>query len=105
MKKRHCEKYDVRKALTERYRNSAVVSKNEKREIFKRINDIVPVNYVNYHCENKTSIYYYYENCDIAIAMSSSRADPVLGLYILSYCPGWGYLNISKNATALVWGI
>ena len=34
------------------------------------------------------------ENCDIAIAMSSSRADPLLGLNILSYCPGWGYLNI-----------
>ena len=30
-----------------------------------------------------------YENYDIAIAMSSSRADPVLG-----HCPGWGYLNI-----------
>ena len=27
------------------------------------------------------------------IAMSSSRADPV-GLNSLSYCPGWGYLNI-----------
>ena len=34
------------------------------------------------------------EKCDIAIAMSSSRADPVLGFIILSYCPGWGYLNI-----------
>ena len=34
------------------------------------------------------------ENRDIAIAMSSSRADPVLGFNILSYCPGWGYLNI-----------
>ena len=30
-----------------------------------------------------------YENYDIALAMSSSRADPVLG-----HCPGWGYLNI-----------
>jgi len=29
------------------------------------------------------------ENCDIALAMSSSHADPVLG-----NCPGWGYLNI-----------
>ena len=29
-----------------------------------------------------------YENYDIALAMSSSRADPVLG-----HCPGWGYLN------------
>ena len=44
-----------------------------------------------------------YENCDIAIAMSSSHADPVLGLYILSYClkyvnqchcPDWGYLKV-----------
>ena len=34
------------------------------------------------------------ENCDIAIAMSSSRADPLLGLNIPSYCPGWWYLNI-----------
>ena len=33
-----------------------------------------------------------YENRDIAIAMSSSRADPVLGLRIPSSCPGWGYL-------------
>ena len=38
--------------------------------------------------------YILYENCDIATAMSSSRADHVLGLYILSYCPGWGNLNI-----------
>ena len=30
-----------------------------------------------------------YENYDIAIAMSSSRADSVLG-----HCPGWVYLNI-----------
>ena len=29
------------------------------------------------------------ENYDIALAMSSSRADPVLG-----HCPGWEYLNI-----------
>ena len=35
-----------------------------------------------------------YENRDMAIAMSSSRADPVLGLNIQSSCPGWGYLNI-----------
>ena len=35
-----------------------------------------------------------YENRDMAIAMSSSRADPVLGLNIPSSCPGWGYLNI-----------
>ena len=48
----------------------------------------------------------YYENHDITIAMSSSRADPVLGLNILqgwlgvfkysyqSYCTGWGHLNV-----------
>ena len=30
-----------------------------------------------------------HENYDIACAMSSSRADPVLG-----HCPNWGYLNI-----------
>ena len=35
-----------------------------------------------------------YENCNIAIAMSSSRADPVLGLDILYHCPCWGHLNI-----------
>ena len=34
------------------------------------------------------------ENRDVAIAMSSSRADPVLGRNIPSSCPGWGYLNI-----------
>ena len=34
------------------------------------------------------------ENRDMAIAMSSSRADPVHGLNIPSSCPGWGYLNI-----------
>ena len=28
---------------------------------------------------------------DIALAMSSSRADPVLG-----HCPSWGYLDIFK---------
>ena len=33
----------------------------------------------------------------MAIAMSSSRADPVLGLNIISSCPGWGYLNIYKT--------
>ena len=38
---------------------------------------------------NKTN-----ENHDMAVAMSSSRADPVLGLSIPSSCPGWGYLNI-----------
>ena len=34
------------------------------------------------------------ENRDMGIAMSSSRADPVLGLNIPSSCPGWGYLNM-----------
>ena len=37
---------------------------------------------------------------DIATAMSSSRADPVLG-----HCPGWGYLNIQIIATALAGSI
>ena len=40
------------------------------------------------------SIIFQYENRDMAIAMSSSRADPVLGLIIPSSCPSWGYLNI-----------
>jgi hypothetical protein len=31
----------------------------------------------------------------MAIAMSSSRADPVLG-----HCPDWEYLNIYINVTA-----
>ena len=34
-------------------------------------------------------VVFYNENYDIASAMSSSHADPVLG-----HCPGWGYLNI-----------
>ena len=37
---------------------------------------------------------YINENRDMAIAMSSSRADRMLGLSIPSSCPGWGYLNI-----------
>ena len=37
---------------------------------------------------------YINENHDIAIAMSSSCSDPLLGINILSYCTGWGYLNI-----------
>ena len=40
------------------------------------------------------------ENYDIAIAMSSSRADSVLG-----HCPGWGYLNIYIRVPALAEGI
>ena len=40
------------------------------------------------------------ENYDIARAMSSSRADPVLG-----HCPGWGYLNNYISVTALAEGI
>ena len=49
-------------------------------------------NLVSRMCQNPLLIiniivnYYYYENYDIASAMSSSRADPVLG-----HCPGWGY--------------
>ena len=42
----------------------------------------------------------YYENYDIALAMSSSRADPVLG-----HCPGWEYLNIYISVTALAGSI
>ena len=44
--------------------------------------------------------YMLYENHDIAIAMSPSRADPVLpwlGIFkclIQRYCTVWGYLNI-----------
>ena len=53
MKKKNCEKFVVKKAMTERYRKSAVLSmqrllnqsEKEKSKIFKRINDIVPVNY------------------------------------------------------------
>ena len=53
MIKRSCEKYVVKKAMTERYRKSALLSmqrllnqsEKEKREIFKRVNDTVPVNY------------------------------------------------------------
>ena len=53
MVKRNCEKYIVKKAMTERYRKSALLSmqrllnqsEKEKREIFKRVNDTVPVNY------------------------------------------------------------
>ena len=68
MVKRSCEKYIVKKAKTERYRKSAIPSmqrllnqaEKEKSEIFKRIDDTVPVNYdcmlYSYHCENKTSI-------------------------------------------------
>ena len=52
MEKRDCEKYIVKKAMTERYRKSAIVSmqrllnksEREKREIMRKINDTVPVN-------------------------------------------------------------
>ena len=53
----------------------------------------------------------YNENHDIAIAMSPSRADPVLpwlGLFKYlnqCYCPGWRYLNIYISVTALAGGI
>ena len=51
------------------------------------------------------------ENHDIAIAMSPSRAVPVLpwlGVFkclIQCYCTGWGYLNIYISITALTGGI
>ena len=41
-----------------------------------------------------------YENNYIAIVMSSSLADPVLGLNILLYRADWRDLNIQINATA-----
>ena len=44
-----------------------------------------------------------YENNDIAITMSPSRADPVLGLNI--YMADWRDLNIKINATALAGSI
>ena len=47
-----------------------------------------------------TFTFIFNENYDIAIAMSSSRADPVLG-----HCPGWGYLNIYIRVPALAEGI
>jgi len=51
------------------------------------------------------------ENHDIAIAMSPSRADPVLpwlGLFKylnICHCPGWRLLNIYISVTALAGGI
>ena len=44
-----------------------------------------------------------YENHDIAIAMSSSRADPLLGLNILSWLVVFKYIN--QCCTALAGGI
>ena len=50
----------------------------------------------------RPSIIYCYENHNIAIAMSPSRADsvlPWLGVFIYlnqCHCLGWGYLNIVK---------
>ena len=52
MEKRDGEKYVVKKAMTERYRKSAIISmqrllnqsEREKREIMKKVNDTVPVN-------------------------------------------------------------
>ena len=44
------------------------------------------------------------ENHGIAIVMSSSRADPVLGLNIQSYWAGRRDLNMQINATALAGG-
>ena len=40
-------------------------------------------------------VFYIYENHDIAIAMSPSRADPVL------HCTGWVYLHVYIRVTAL----
>ena len=37
----------------------------------------------------------FYENHDVA--MSSSRTDSVMGLNILSNCPGWEFLNINTT--------
>ena len=48
----------------------------------------------NFEFKDNFNPFYVYENRDMAIAMSSSRAEPVLGLNISSSCPGWGYLNI-----------
>ena len=52
MEKRDSEKYVVKKAMTERYRRSSIISmqkllnqsEREKREIMKKINNTVPVN-------------------------------------------------------------
>ena len=52
-----------------------------------------------------------YENHDIAIAMSPSRADhvlPWLGVFkclYQSYCTEWGHLNVYVSITALTGGI
>ena len=53
MDKRVCEKFNVKKAKTERYRKSAIPnmqrllnqSEKEKIELLKRIDNTVPVNY------------------------------------------------------------
>ena len=53
MEKRNCEKFIVKKAMTERYKKSAIVSmqrllnqsEKEKRDIMRKINDTVPVNH------------------------------------------------------------
>ena len=53
MEKRNGERFVVKKALTERYRRSAIpnmqrlLNKNEKEkmEIFRKIRNVVPVNY------------------------------------------------------------
>ena len=53
MEKRNCEKFIVKKAMTERYKKSAIVSmqrllnqsEKEKRDIMGKINETVPVNY------------------------------------------------------------
>ena len=71
-----------------------------------------------YLCQLKTQIRNkIYENHDITTTMSSSRADPVLGLNIVHgllgvvkylnqcHCTGGGYLNILFSVTALAGGI
>ncbi len=53
MEKRNCEKFIVKKVMTERYKKSAILSmqrllnqsEKEKRDIMRKINETVPVNY------------------------------------------------------------
>ena len=89
---------------------------------------LVCFTYIHICTFNLTFLTLNYENHDIAIAMSSSRADPILGLNILrgglegfksmpqpwlevfkcliqSHCTGWGYLNVYISITALTGGI
>ena len=73
MPKRGKDKYVIRRALTERYKISAIPYmqrllnkvETEKRKICKQIDQFVPVNSIVlanlYHCDNK-NLYYYYSN-------------------------------------------